>query len=169
VTNRNSNLEQLVAQLLSEHYDRLVRWAITKFGEYVAEDAVAFAFGQLALGRMPVDHAQPVAWLRLVAKREALTLLEVYNANKPSHIDSLDAIVSEPTSADDPALAAEQMAKLDLLHELTGDQREALELSATGLRYKEIALKLGWTYTKVNRSITEGRAKLRKLAEGGES
>jgi len=47
-----------------------------------------------------------------------------------------------------------------LIH-LTPDQRTALILLAAGFSYREIADRRGWTYTKVNRSIAEGRAALR--------
>jgi DNA-directed RNA polymerase specialized sigma24 family protein len=43
-------------------------------------------------------------------------------------------------------------------------RRRALVLQAAGYSYKEIAEKLGVTYTNVNRHITEGRAELRKAA-----
>ena len=40
---------------------------------------------------------------------------------------------------------------------LKPDERTALLLKAKGLSYREIGERQGWTYTKVNRAITEGR------------
>jgi DNA-directed RNA polymerase specialized sigma24 family protein len=48
------------------------------------------------------------------------------------------------------------------LAELKPDQQRALSLFALGHSYREITDITGWTYTKVNRSITEGRAQLRR-------
>jgi RNA polymerase sigma factor (sigma-70 family) len=168
MTNTDPNLEALVQQLLSKHYHALIRWATREFGEFVAEDAVAFAFGQLALGKMQEGHPQPVAWLRTVAKNEALRLLEVQK-DKPE-IDSLDAIDADALLASpmgDPVLAAELVEKRSLLDQLKPDERTALEDHALGFTYKEIAERHGWTYTKVNRCITEGKAALRRLQKEG--
>jgi DNA-directed RNA polymerase specialized sigma24 family protein len=45
---------------------------------------------------------------------------------------------------------------------LKPDQRTALIMRLAGFSYKEIAGARGWTGTKVNRCVTEGRAALRK-------
>jgi DNA-directed RNA polymerase specialized sigma24 family protein len=50
------------------------------------------------------------------------------------------------------------------LRALKADQRTAIGLQAAGLTYLEIGERRGWTYTKVNRSITEGRTALREAA-----
>jgi DNA-directed RNA polymerase specialized sigma24 family protein len=41
-------------------------------------------------------------------------------------------------------------------------ERRALSLLAFGYSYREIMVATGWTYTKVNRSIREGRVTLRR-------
>ena len=48
------------------------------------------------------------------------------------------------------------------LARLKPDERTALALQAAGYSYAEIAAAKGWTYTKVNRCIAEGRAALRE-------
>jgi len=59
--------------------------------------------------------------------------------------------------------------RLALLTYLKPDERRALLLLALGYSYKEIATRNGWTFTKVNRCIAEGRAALRgRLASKGE-
>jgi hypothetical protein len=47
---------------------------------------------------------------------------------------------------------------------LKPDQRMALLLAAAGYSYREIGQRRGWTYTKVNRCVNEGRAALRASA-----
>jgi DNA-directed RNA polymerase specialized sigma24 family protein len=58
--------------------------------------------------------------------------------------------------------------RLDQLAALKPDQRIALLLHAAGYSYAEISELRGWTHTKVNRSLAEGRAALRQM-EGGEN
>lgn len=48
--------------------------------------------------------------------------------------------------------------------QLKPDERTALLMFALGFSYREICERRGWTHTKVNRCIAEGRAALRKLA-----
>jgi DNA-directed RNA polymerase specialized sigma24 family protein len=49
------------------------------------------------------------------------------------------------------------------LRRLKPDERRALVLKAEGFSYAEICELNGWTYTKVNRCLAEGRARLRQL------
>ena len=49
------------------------------------------------------------------------------------------------------------------MRRLKRDEARALMLKAEGLSYVEIGERLGWTYTKVNRCITEGRRRFMKL------
>ncbi len=51
------------------------------------------------------------------------------------------------------------------LAQLKADERTALLLFGLGCSYREICERQGWTYTKVNRCIAEGRAALRALGE----
>jgi DNA-directed RNA polymerase specialized sigma24 family protein len=48
------------------------------------------------------------------------------------------------------------------LSALKPDERLAIVLQAHGYSYAEIGRLCGWTYTKVNRCLAEGRAKLRR-------
>ena len=71
-----------------------------------------------------------------------------------------------------PAEGAEShellLRRVAILAELKPDERTAILLAALGYTYREIADLQGWTNTKVNRCLAEGRADLRRLAEGGE-
>lgn len=159
----NSNLANLVAQLLRDEYQALVRWVAGRVQPQVAEDAVSFALGQLALGLMPEGHPAPLAWVRVVAYREALRLLGQYHGDLP-----LYEAVAKPSLDADPATLVIQAEERGLLSQIKPDEATALQLQAEGYGHKEIAEKLGWTMTKVNRCISEGRAALRKLRKGGE-
>lgn len=56
---------------------------------------------------------------------------------------------------------------IELIEQLKPDERTALILLGLGCSYAEIGELRSWTRTKVNRSIKEGRAHVRKLLEGG--
>ncbi|HYY20824.1 MAG TPA: sigma factor-like helix-turn-helix DNA-binding protein [Thermoleophilaceae bacterium] len=62
-------------------------------------------------------------------------------------------------------LAVEAREALRALAGLRWRRRRVLALRAAGYSYKEIAAKLGVTYTNVNRQLTEGRAELRPLRD----
>lgn len=74
------------------------------------------------------------------------------------------------SSAPDTAERAERADELErqrkALAKLKPDEQKALILLGAGLRYKEIAELNAWTYTKVNRCVNEGRARLRELLGG---
>ena len=53
----------------------------------------------------------------------------------------------------------------EVMRRLKRDEARALMLKAEGLSYVEIGERLGWTYTKVNRCITEGRKRFLRLYE----
>jgi DNA-directed RNA polymerase specialized sigma24 family protein len=50
--------------------------------------------------------------------------------------------------------------------ELKPQERLALFLQGQGYSYAEIQRLCGWTYTKVNRCLAEGRERLRELGGG---
>jgi DNA-directed RNA polymerase specialized sigma24 family protein len=54
-----------------------------------------------------------------------------------------------------------------VLDQLKPDERAALLLRSIGYEYKEIQQLTGWSYTKVNRCVTEGRAAARRIIEEG--
>ncbi|MGH3041376.1 MAG: RNA polymerase sigma factor [Gaiellaceae bacterium] len=68
----------------------------------------------------------------------------------------------------DQAGPAERVGRDEMLAErrqalakLKPDERRALWLLGLGLSYAEICRATGWTYTKVNRCLSEGRSALR--------
>ena len=57
----------------------------------------------------------------------------------------------------------------EALRALKPDEAKALMMKAHGLSYEEIGERNGWSYTKVNRAITEGRRRFMAVYEGIES
>ena len=112
-----------------------------------------------------------LAWLTVVARREAYRLVREYRRATPaSDIVSVDDHGRADVFDADQVEAPERgplgpMAMRELLEALAGlrpGQRRTLALKVAGFSYKEIQrLCGGKTYTWVNRHITEGRAALR--------
>ena len=116
------------------------------------------------------------AWMQVVTRREALALRRARerllgrSAPPTDHLaaagtsDPLDHVVCDRP---DPAERFERRERLAeatlLLAELKPHERRALVLQAHGYSYAEIGEICGWTYTKVNRCLSEGRARLREL------
>lgn len=150
-------------------YDALVGWLRRSFDRETSEDAAAFAFTQVAAGKLPEDHAAPTAWLKVVARNEALALVEQAQRGGLLLMDD-DEATFEPHAGDsaDPAFVAEVRESLHLLKQLKPAEAKVLVMLAAGWSYKEIAEDLAQSYTWVNRYASEGRAHLRRLSEGGE-
>ena len=162
------------AALFLEHQRFLLRVTARRFGgsQELAEDACAFAWLQL-LHYQP-DREAVAGWLRVVARNEGLRLLRIsrrepfledrrYQPNDPASGEPLDwqELLAAPG---DTELAVEARELLRGLAGLRWHQRTVLALQLAGYSYKEIAERLGKTYTWVNRHLTEGRAELRRRA-----
>jgi DNA-directed RNA polymerase specialized sigma24 family protein len=71
---------------------------------------------------------------------------------------------TQPDIADLVAARSEHDRSVDDLRQIKPNERLALHLQALGYRYSEIEQATGASYTAVNRRLTEGRARLRRLA-----
>ncbi|MEA2396562.1 MAG: hypothetical protein QOK25_118 [Thermoleophilaceae bacterium] len=124
-----------------------------------AEDAYQRAI-EILLTRAPsADADELVPWLKTVVKHEAFAL----RRQRARHGVPVDADAIEPLagSAPGPAELAERRDRLrvgaEALRRLKPHEVRALTLKAQGLSYQEICDATGWTYTKVNRCLSEGR------------
>ncbi|MGI8728328.1 MAG: RNA polymerase sigma factor [Solirubrobacterales bacterium] len=132
-----------------------------------AEDALQRGL-EVFLREGPVGTSdRPLAWLRVVIRNEAILvrkrrerLLGVDGEPRPErtespcgHLGPLQRLLDRERSK----------RAAGILAPLKHDQRRALALQAAGCSYAEIAAICDWTYTKVNRSISEGRASLAPL------
>jgi hypothetical protein len=77
-----------------------------------------------------------------------------------------------PTQADGPAERAERAEAIarsrEALQALKPQELRALTLLAEGYTYAEICEVTGWTYTKINRCLAEGRERFRSLLSRSE-
>jgi RNA polymerase sigma factor (sigma-70 family) len=156
--------EEVVLRLVQEHAVELLRFA-RRFS-YCADDAHdAYQRAlEILVRRMRDDPpAQPLPWMRTVLRREALAV----RAERKRFVGraELDVERHEDSRVADPADRAVGHERLrhtaEALRRLKPQEMTALVLRAEGLTYQEICARTGWTYTKTNRAITEGRRALR--------
>ena len=142
-------------------------------GGIYAEDALADACVQFLRFFDGVTDEHALRWMLVVVKRCAWAISR-RRRERASLLEAVprEEIQGEPCRGPVELLeVAEEVREFGAaLDELKPDERRALALLALGYSYREIAESQGWTRTKVNRCLAEGRARLRRLlAEGGES
>ena len=131
-----------------------------------AQDAVQRAL-EIYLRRVSsLDPATELAWLKVVVKHEALAVRRgrAGVAGEEFDLDAVPAVAQR--SVEERLESAERVERsAEVMRRLKRDEARALMLKAEGLSYVEIGERLGWTYTKVNRCITEGRKRFLRLYE----
>ena len=136
-----------------------------------AEDAYQRGVEILLTKAPSTSEDELVPWLRTVVKHEAWALRRQRQRASPV---ADDGEVPDPPS--ESALTHEQAERLERLRlgaeamrQLKPQEVRALLLKAEGYSYKQIQDITGWTYTKVNRCLTEGRRAFIERIAGIES
>ncbi len=127
---------------------------------------------EIFLRRMDsVDPATEGAWLRVVVKHEAMAIRRArLDSVDRDDVDLDEKVHGNLRDIDDAVAGGERVDRsVDALRALKPDEARALLLKAEGLSYQEIGHRFGWSYTKVNRSVTEGRARFLKTFRGIEA
>jgi RNA polymerase sigma factor (sigma-70 family) len=138
-----------------------------------ADDALQSAYA-LFLERYK-GVGEPLAWLNTTVKREAWAIRRRGTrrrersfscATNGAELDLAEALPVDAPGPEERVWRDETlMDRRRDLAALKPDERQALWLLGLGLSYDEICEATGWTYTKVNRCLSEGRSALRR-AEG---
>ncbi len=155
-----SQAEDLVLTTITQHADALLRTA--RRHSLCADDASdAYQRGLeiflRSAGRL--DPARAVRWLHTVIKHEAIAVRASRQRILGAEEFDCDALESIHTPApDERLLDFEDVTRAaEALQALKPQEVRALWLRMEGRTYKEIAAELNWSYTKVNRCVTEGR------------
>lgn len=170
---RQAGAEQLAEQLYTAHRGRLLAIARRNSAGYDdAEEAVQDAFVLFIDHFDPGSDAPALAWLTLTLKRRCWALYRLrrrgWEQDAGRDADRYSGKQVLAGHREDSLQLAEQIATTrDLLGELKHDERRALLLLAAGYSYREICDLTGWSYTKVNRCISEGRSSLRHTQSPG--
>lgn len=118
-----------------------------------------------------LDPATEGAWMRTVVKHEAMAVRRARQQAVGRDEPALDARVDRAArELDETVAGGERVSRsVEALRALKPDEAKALMLKAQGLSYLEIGRRFGWTYTKVNRAITEGRRRFLREFQGIET
>ena len=116
----------------------------------------------------PIDPGRLIAWMVVVTKHEAMAVRRgrerLLAALAPAHGGD-GRLNGAPSELPGPGERLERLSEARAaLAALKANERLAIVLQAQGYSYAEICERCGWTYTKVNRCLAEGRARLRSAA-----
>lgn len=161
--------EALLLELVQRHADELLRVARRhSLCLDDAHDAYQRSLEQFLRHGRRLRRETAHRWLFTVCRREALAVRrargELVGAAE-GMLDRLEALHDE--SPEERALATDAVTRsAEALQALKPQEVRALWLQADGRSYVEIQAATGWSYTKVNRCIREGkRAFLARRAE----
>jgi len=153
-------------RLIGSH-DRVFRRTARRYSicEEDGEDAYQRALEILLTKAPPIEGDSLVRWMQVVTKREALhvrrqreRLLSGRPAKDMEELDPLDLIASDAPEPTDRVARRQRVARSgEALKSLKPQEIRALTLKAEGYSYAEIGEITGWTYTKINRCMAEGR------------
>ena len=161
-------IDEAALRLLARHGAQIL--ATARRHAVTAEDAEdAYQRGiEILLTKAPsTSEDELIPWLKTVVKHEAWALRRQRERHSPVTDDGELRDRPAPTAVTHEQ--AERLERLRLGAEALGQLKphevRALRLKAEGFSYREICAMTGWSYTKVNRLLTEGRqAFLRRVS-----
>jgi len=138
-----------------------------------AEDAYQRAL-EIVLTKAPTtDPRELIRWTQTVVRHEALAVRQSRErllGRPPVAEDAPDPVTLLPALADGPDEQAERREEVargrEALRALKPAELRALTLLAEGYTYAEIGAMTGFSQTKVNRVLSEGRARFRGVLSG---
>jgi RNA polymerase sigma factor (sigma-70 family) len=150
-----------VSEVVREHAASMLRIARA---HSLCEDDAADAFQrtlEIYLVRLDrIDHTRAGAWLRTVCKHEAIRLRAARQRVMAEDVVWDERPSPDVSEAHERAESLERVAlAADALRACRPDEARAMLLRADGSSYAEIGELCGWSYSKVNRSLVQGRAR----------
>jgi RNA polymerase sigma factor (sigma-70 family) len=155
-----SEIDPAALELIARHGAQILATA-RRFSSTPEDAEDAYQRGlEILLTKAPTTREDElVPWLKTVVKHEAFAIRRQRERHTPT---SDDGHLAEPPSGD--AATHDQAERLERLRQgaeamgrLKPQEVRCLLLKAEGFSYKEICRLTGFSYTKVNRCLTEGR------------
>jgi RNA polymerase sigma factor (sigma-70 family) len=152
--------DELVLEVIHQHAPGLLRLA--RRHSLCADDAQDAYQRALEIFLRHADRLEEegmVSWLRTVVKHEAMAVRESRQRQVATDDADLDRRESPRAPSTDEAIDRFDLLTraAEALQQLKAQEVRALLLKAEGHSYAEICRITGWSYTKVNRCLTEGR------------
>jgi RNA polymerase sigma factor (sigma-70 family) len=168
-----AQVEPVALELIRRHGAQIM--AVARRYAATPEDAEdAYQRGlEILLTKAPSTSADDlVPWLKTVVKHEAFTLArQRERAGQPTAPDQIAADTARATVP--PQEQAERLERLQIgaeaLSRLKPQEIRCILLLAEGHSYKQICELTGFSYTKVNRCLSEGRRNFMRKVERIES
>jgi RNA polymerase sigma-70 factor (ECF subfamily) len=165
---RAATAAKIAARIFSRHrHDLLSIARLNSNSPDDAEEALQDALVYFIESYEAGSEAPPLPWLTVTLKRRCWAIAKRAGQEKErirrlarerEHQPSIESLARPDAMVE---IKETSLLRRRHLLELKRDQRQALMLRGLGYSYREISAITGWTYTKVNRSIREGRAELR--------
>jgi RNA polymerase sigma factor (sigma-70 family) len=171
--NRDDQVRRLAEELYEAKYGYLLRIAKRNAASGSdAEEALQDAFASFLSEFDPARGAPPLAWITVVLKRRCWRLRDKARLDRrvvadagAEHQEPVETIESVPERARPLAdRVADRCEARQHLRQLKPDERTAIGMVATGYTYEEVVRLRGWSHTKVNRCLYEGRRRLNRKA-----
>jgi RNA polymerase sigma factor (sigma-70 family) len=162
----------LVVDVIRLHADGLLRIARRhSLGTEDAQDAYQRGLEIFLRHAHRLDPDGAASWLRTVVKHEAMAVRRVRQRElAPPDLDFERLEARTTPSPDEQIVAFEAVAQsAEALRRLKPQEVRALWLQAQGNSYDEIRELTGWTRTKVNRCLYEGRRSFLERVAGIQS
>jgi RNA polymerase sigma factor (sigma-70 family) len=170
--NDSGRAEELILRTIAAHAESLLRTARRhSLCLDDAQDAYQRALEIFMANASRLDPARAPAWLHVVVKREAQAIRRT--RQKLVATDEVDLDEHESRSEPTPeerVLTFDMLTRsAEALQRLKPQELRALWLKAQGHSYSDIGAITGWSYTKVNRCVAEGRRAFLERYAGIES
>jgi RNA polymerase sigma factor (sigma-70 family) len=168
--------KRAAVELVARHEATLKRTARRySLDEEDAEDAYQRAL-EIVLTKAPTtDPRELIRWTQTVTKHEALAVRQSRErllGRSAASRSGFDPVASIPALSDPPDEQAERRESVarsrEALRALKPAQLRALTLLAQGYSYAEIGDLTGFSRTKINRLLAEGRERFRHLSSSSE-
>jgi RNA polymerase sigma factor (sigma-70 family) len=151
---------ELVLQVVAQHADSLLKTARRhSLCADDAQDAYQRTMEIFVRRAATLDPERAYRWVHTVCKHEAMAVRaqrqQLVSAEEPD-LDREEA--RHVPSPEEQMVSFDRLRRsAEALQRLKPQELRALWLKAEGFSYAEICEQTGWTHTKVNRCITEGR------------
>ncbi len=169
---RQHDVDALILQTISAHADGLLRLARRhSLCQDDAHDAYQRGLEIFLRHAHRLEPSGAASWLRTVVKHEAMAVRRTRQRDLGSVEIDFDSFESATVSSpEDRALGSDLVARsAEALQRLKPQELQALWLQAQGNSYAEIEEQTGWSRTKVNRCVYEGRQSFLQRFAGIES
>jgi RNA polymerase sigma factor (sigma-70 family) len=178
-TQSDAARKRAAIEMIAEHEGTLKRTARRySLDAEDAEDAYQRAL-EIVLTKAPTtDPRELIRWTQTVTKHEALALRQSrerllgYGGPKAPSGTGSDLVALIPAASDSPEEQVERREAIarsrEALQALKPAELRALSLLAEGYSYAEIGELTGFSQTKINRVLAEGRDRFRSLVSSSE-